>query len=114
VHAVASAPEPVVLQMHAMVSLGCCIFSVVPPTAGLSKLTNTPLYICLDPSHPLCTCSQSFFIKWWGERSEAVHSRVRSLVTSGQLQFVNGGVVQHDEATSHYSSIVDQMSTGMR
>lgn len=65
-------------------------------------------------SCPLLLCVQSFFIKWWGERSESVRVKVRSLVASGQLQFLNGGVVQHDEATSHYSSIVDQMSTGMR
>jgi hypothetical protein len=57
---------------------------------------------------------QAFFVKWWHEQSDAVRGRVRGLVSSGQLQFVNGGLVQHDEATSHYSSIVDQMGAGMR
>jgi hypothetical protein len=57
---------------------------------------------------------QAFFAKWWQEQSEHVRDQVRALVASGQLQFVNGGLVQHDEATSHYSSIIDQMGIGMR
>jgi hypothetical protein len=76
-------------------------------------LCNCMLHL-YHPCPVLLLCTQAFFIKWWGERSESARSRVRSLVASGQLQFLNGGVVQHDEATSHYSSIVDQMSAGMR
>jgi hypothetical protein len=57
---------------------------------------------------------QAFFVKWWAEQSDFMRMKVRSLTTSGQLEFVNGGMVQHDEANSHYSSIVDQMSAGMR
>lgn len=53
-------------------------------------------------------------MKWWAEQSDFMRGRVKGLVTSGQLQFVNGGLVQHDEANSHYASIVDQMSAGMR
>jgi hypothetical protein len=53
-------------------------------------------------------------VRWWHQASDTARDLVRTLVTRGQLQFVNGGLVQHDEATSHYSSIVDQMSAGMR
>lgn len=59
-------------------------------------------------------CLQAFFIKWWAVQPSTVRDRVRGLVAAGQLQFVNGGLVQHDEATSHYSSIIDHMGVGMR
>lgn len=44
----------------------------------------------------------------------AARAVVRRLVASGQLEFTNGGLVQHDEATSHYSAMIDQMTMGMR
>jgi len=69
---------------------------------------------CPVPSPPVLLSWQAFFMKWWGEQGPAARDRVRGLVASGQLQFVNGGLVQHDESTSHYSSIVDQMTAGMR
>jgi alpha-mannosidase len=56
----------------------------------------------------------AFFIKWWQELHEDTKAVVRSLVQQGQFEFANGGIVQHDEATSHYSGMVDQMSLGMR
>ena len=34
------------------------------------------------------------------------------LVASGQLAFVNGGWVQHDEATTHYRDMIDQTTRG--
>lgn len=53
-------------------------------------------------------------MRWWAEQTESVRSQVRSLVARGQLEFVNGGLVQHDEATSHHAAIVDQLDAGMR
>lgn len=31
-----------------------------------------------------------------------------------QLEFVNGGYVQHDEATAHYVGMIDQTTRGHR
>lgn len=31
-----------------------------------------------------------------------------------QLEFINGGYVQHDEAAAHYVAMIDQMTRGHR
>ncbi|XP_077497604.1 lysosomal alpha-mannosidase-like [Amblyomma americanum] len=55
-----------------------------------------------------------FFSRWWSEQSAAVRRRVHELVQSGHLQFVGGGWVQNDEAVTHYTAIIDQMTLGLR
>ncbi|KAL3225231.1 hypothetical protein MRX96_025964 [Rhipicephalus microplus] len=55
-----------------------------------------------------------FFSRWWKKQSQAVRHRVKKLVQSGRLQFVGGGWVQNDEAVTHYTAIIDQMTLGLR
>lgn len=38
--------------------------------------------------------------------------QIRKFVATGQLLFVNGGWVQHDEAGSHYTAMLDQTTRG--
>ena len=56
----------------------------------------------------------AFFAKWWNEQDELTRDVVRELVGTGQLEFINGGWTMNDEATTHYSSIIDQMTLGLR
>jgi len=53
-----------------------------------------------------------YFQKWYNEQTEKVKKSVKSLVRSGQLSFANGGWVMHDEAGSHYMSMIDQTTFG--
>ena len=55
-----------------------------------------------------------FFWKWWTEQNDNVHSQVNNLVTNGQLEFVGGGWTMNDEAVTHYQSIIDQFTLGLR
>ena len=57
---------------------------------------------------------QSFFTRWWQEQTEEIKDLVRKLVDNGQLDFVNGGYVQHDEAAAHYVAMIDQTTLGHR
>lgn len=43
-----------------------------------------------------------------------MREQVKKLVKSGQLGFVNGGWVMHDEASAHYMSMIDQTTLGHR
>lgn len=54
----------------------------------------------------------AFFQRWWRQQSEALQTKVKELVSSGQLEFINGGMCMHDEATSHYIDLIDQTTLG--
>ncbi|KAH7644224.1 lysosomal alpha-mannosidase-like protein 2 [Dermatophagoides farinae] len=56
----------------------------------------------------------AYFWKWWLEQDEKMRSIVRELVRTGQFEFINGGWSMPDEATTHYQSLIDQSTWGLR
>ncbi|KAI3670137.1 hypothetical protein L6452_41791 [Arctium lappa] len=54
----------------------------------------------------------AFFQRWWNQQSELLKTKVKELVNSGQLEFINGGMCMHDEATPHYIDLIDQTTLG--
>ncbi|XVF16105.1 hypothetical protein REPUB_Repub10bG0002600 [Reevesia pubescens] len=56
----------------------------------------------------------AFFQRWWRDQSELIQSIVKNLVSSGQLEFINGGMCMHDEAVPHYIDMIDQTTLGHR
>ncbi|CAJ1787433.1 unnamed protein product [Sphenostylis stenocarpa] len=56
--------------------------------------------------------STAFFKRWWRDQSEAVQEVVKKLVSSGQLEFINGAMSMHDEAVTHYIDMIDQTALG--
>ncbi|XP_064458044.1 lysosomal alpha-mannosidase-like isoform X2 [Ornithodoros turicata] len=67
-----------------------------------------------DPSKRFIFVETGFFDKWWTHRNETTRSRFNKLVQSGQMEFISGGWVMSDEACSHYSNTIDQMTYGLR
>jgi alpha-mannosidase len=65
-----------------------------------------------NPDRKFTYVEQAFFTRWWNEQSEKTQSRVKALVKSGQLSFVNGGWCMHDEAAAHYIGMMDQTKLG--
>ena len=55
-----------------------------------------------------------FFWKWWSTQNSFVQDIVQELVDEGRLEFVGGGWSMNDEATTHYSAIIDNMSFGFK
>lgn len=41
-----------------------------------------------------------------------MQARVKALVKSGQLNFLNGGWAMHDEAGTHYVNMIEQTQRG--
>ncbi|XP_075724571.1 lysosomal alpha-mannosidase isoform X4 [Rhipicephalus microplus] len=56
----------------------------------------------------------AFVARWWQEQNVSSRTRMRRLVDSGRLEPLGGGWVQPDEASCHYSALVDQLTLGMR
>ncbi|GMQ09533.1 hypothetical protein CsSME_00052871 [Camellia sinensis var. sinensis] len=67
-----------------------------------------------DKNRKFIYVEQAFFQLWWTDQSEAVQSTVKQLVSSGQLEFINGGMCMHDEAAPHYVDMIDQTTLGHR
>lgn len=82
---------------------------------GVEAILDTVVSSLVDnPDRTFVYADLAFFVKWWQELHEDTKAVVRSLVQQGRFEFTGGGIVQHDEANSHYSGMVDQMSLGMR
>ncbi len=53
-----------------------------------------------------------FFNRYWNDINDEKKEVLRKLVRDEKFQFISGGWVMNDEATPHYSMIIDQMSLG--
>ncbi|CAH1141510.1 unnamed protein product [Phyllotreta striolata] len=67
-----------------------------------------------DPNRRFIYVETAFFWKWWIKQHDTVKSQVRRFVKNGQLEFISGGWSMNDEAVTHYQSIIDQMTWGLR
>ncbi|KAF4523776.1 hypothetical protein B566_EDAN009008 [Ephemera danica] len=67
-----------------------------------------------DPNKRFIWVETAFFWQWWLEQDDALRSRVVQLVNDGQLEFTGGAWSMHDEASTHYHSIIDQFTWGFK
>uniref|UniRef100_A0A8B9KHS8 Alpha-mannosidase n=1 Tax=Astyanax mexicanus TaxID=7994 RepID=A0A8B9KHS8_ASTMX len=67
-----------------------------------------------DPARRFIYVETAFFHRWWSEQSAKTRNIVTQLVQEGRLEFVNGGWCMSDEASTHYSAVIDQMTLGLR
>ncbi|XP_019447418.1 PREDICTED: alpha-mannosidase At3g26720-like isoform X7 [Lupinus angustifolius] len=65
-----------------------------------------------DKNRKFIYVEMAFFQRWWRQQSKAKKTKVKELVDSGQLEFINGGMCMHDEATPHYIDLIDQTTLG--
>ncbi|XP_053596430.1 alpha-mannosidase 2 [Microplitis demolitor] len=54
----------------------------------------------------------SFFKMWWDEQSEETREKVKRLIANRQLEMVAGGWVMPDEAVSHWTAQLTQLTVG--
>ncbi|VAI24288.1 unnamed protein product [Triticum turgidum subsp. durum] len=67
-----------------------------------------------DENRKFIYVEQAFFQRWWRQQSDMIKDTVKGLVSSGRLEFINGGMCMHDEATVHYIDMIDQTTLGHR
>lgn len=53
-----------------------------------------------------------YFKMWWGLQDEKKKESVRSLIKSGQLNLVNGGLSAPDEACTNHDDLIDNFMSG--
>lgn len=81
--------------------------------AGVQYILDTVVQaLAANPDRKFIYSEMSFFERWWRQQDEDTRALVTRLVQDGQLEFVNGGYVQHDEATAHYVGMIDQTTRG--
>uniref|UniRef100_A0AAY4F0T7 Lysosomal alpha-mannosidase n=1 Tax=Denticeps clupeoides TaxID=299321 RepID=A0AAY4F0T7_9TELE len=67
-----------------------------------------------DPARRFIYVETGFFYRWWRQQDQAMRHIVTQLVDEGRLEFINGGWCMSDEAATHYTAVIDQMTLGLR
>ena len=65
-----------------------------------------------SPNRTFVWAETCFFERWLREQSARRREKIRRLVARGQLEFVGGGWVQHDEAAPTLSAMAEQLAAG--
>lgn len=64
--------------------------------ANVQSIIDATISSLLDnPDRKFIYVEQAFFQRWWSEQSPQRQGQVRQLVSSGQLEFINGGWSMH-------------------
>ena len=83
--------------------------------AGVQYILDTVIQqLQMNPNRTFVYVEISFFHRWYTTQSPTIQNIVKTLVDNKQLSFANGGWVMHDEATTHYISMIDQTTLGHR
>ncbi|XP_044750282.1 lysosomal alpha-mannosidase isoform X3 [Coccinella septempunctata] len=67
-----------------------------------------------NPDRRFIYVETAYFWKWWMNQHDHVKHQFKRYVKSGQLEFIGGAWSMNDEATTHYQSIIDQFTWGLR
>eukprot|EP01080_Neovahlkampfia_damariscottae_P000310 gene310-6724_t len=75
-------------------------------------LSNVMIQLKMDSKKRFIWSDISFWIPWWNEQTKDMKELVKGFIKTGQLEFVNGGYVTADEASTDYVNMIDQMTEG--
>lgn len=83
--------------------------------ANVQNIIDTVIEALLaDPNRRFIYVESAYFFKWWADQTPALKEQVKQLVNEGRLEFIGGAWSMNDEATTHYHSIIDQFTWGLR
>ncbi|XP_038045982.1 epididymis-specific alpha-mannosidase-like isoform X2 [Patiria miniata] len=80
---------------------------------AMDVYTTVVANLAKDRNRRFIAVEQEFFRLWWTTvASDMQKKQTHLLVQYGQLEFIIGGQVMHDEAVSEYSATIQQMTEG--
>lgn len=83
--------------------------------AGVQYILDSVIQQLLsDPAKRFIYVESAFFFKWWNKQTASLKDQVYMLVQEGRLEFIGGAWSMNDEATTHYQSVIDQFTWGLR
>ncbi|XP_049765840.1 lysosomal alpha-mannosidase-like [Schistocerca cancellata] len=83
--------------------------------AGVQYIIDTVLReLQENPDRRFIYVETAFLWKWWLDHDEVKQQQLIDLINSGQLEIVGGAWSMNDEAATHYQSIIDQFTWGLR
>lgn len=56
----------------------------------------------------------AYLWKWWKRQHDVVKHQFLRFIRNGQLEIIGGAWSMNDEAVTHYQSIIDQFTWGLR
>ena len=90
------------------------LFSYPSVRAGVQYIIESVVKeLAKDPDKKFIQVETGFFWRWWEDKNEYMRNLTQTLVDAGQLVFTGGGWSMNDEAVTHYTSIIDNMETGL-
>ena len=83
--------------------------------AGVNYIIDSVVQALLeDPARRFIQVETAFFERWWNQQNDDLKEKVKMLVEEGRLSFEGGAWSMNDEACTHYQSIIDQFSWGLK
>ena len=65
-----------------------------------------------DPKRKFTQATTGYLQLWWERQNDETKDLVKQFVKNKQLEFVNGGWVDNDEACPHFDDIINNMMIG--
>lgn len=84
------------------------------PTVGSVQfiLDTVVTSLAKNPDRRFIYVEQAYFQRWFEQQDDDTVALVKELVQQKRLEFINGGWVMHDEATTHFVGMLDQTTYG--
>ncbi|XP_074649565.1 lysosomal alpha-mannosidase-like [Tubulanus polymorphus] len=84
-------------------------------TAGVQYILDSVVaQLMKDSRKRFIYVEMAFFYRWWRQQDDTIRHDITNLVNSGRLEFILGGWSMNDEASTHYSGIIDQHTLGLK
>ena len=83
-------------------------------TGEVKNILDTVLVALQDDPHKRFVWGEVCFLsRWWQQASDQQKDTLKNLHARGQLEFIGGGWVMHDEADTSLRGILNQMTEGL-